>query len=87
MNVIAWIDSLQGKSDTKEIPILVILTKFEAMVETVKKTGEPGRWEFGLFRIQIFMTIANEIGLTKPGEHLLQLMIPASSKQAPYNHL
>ena len=33
------------------------------------------------------MTIANGIGLTMPGEHLLQLMIPASSKQASYNHL
>ena len=78
---------MQGKSDAEKIPIPVILAQFEATIKAVKEAGDPGRWEFGLFCIQIFMTIANGIGLTKPGEHLLQLMIPASSKQALYNHL
>ena len=87
INFIRWIDSLQGKSDAEEIPIPVILAKFEATKKAVKEAGEKGRWEFGLFRIQIFMTIANGIGLTMPGEHLLQLMIPASPKQALYTHL
>ena len=87
INFIAWIDSLQGKSDTEEIPIPVILAQFEATIKAVKGAGEPGRWEFSLFCIQIFITIAIEIGLTKPGKHLLQLMIPANSKQALYNHL
>ena len=87
INFIRWIDSLQSKSDAEEIPIPVILAKFEATILAVKEAGEPGRWEFGLFCIQIFMTIANGIGLTKPGEYLLQLMILASSEQALYNHL
>ena len=57
------------------------------MIKAVKEAGVLGKWEFGLFCIQIFMPIANGIRLTKPGEHLLQLMIPASSKEALYNHL
>ena len=87
INFIAWIDSLQGKSDAKEIPIPFILNQFEGTIKAVKKAGEPGTWEFSLFHIQIFMTIANGCGLTKPGEHLLQLMIPAGPKQASYNYL
>jgi len=87
IDFIAWIDSLQGKSEAKEIPIPSILAQFETTIKAVKEAGGGGKWEFGLFRIQIFMTIANGIGLTKPGEHLLQLMIPASPKQASYTHL
>ena len=78
---------MQGKSEAKEIPIPSILAQFETTIKAVKEAGGGGRWEFGLFRIQIFMTIVNGIGLTKPGEHLLQLMIPASYRQASYTHL
>ena len=78
---------MQGKYDAKEIPIPLILNQFENTIKAVKEAGEPGTWEFGLFHIQIFMTIVNGCGLTKPGEHLLQLMIPASPKQGSYNYL
>jgi hypothetical protein len=83
---IKWMDDLQGKSEADEIPFLMVEQKLVDTCKEVKvAVGDKG-FEFGLFRIQIFMTLVNGAGFSKPGEHLLQLMIPTKD-QASYKHL
>ena len=64
----------------------MIKDKFVKTIVAIKEAVEVNGFEFGLFRIQIFLSVVNGVGLSMPGDHLHQMMIP-TEKQASYKHL
>ena len=86
MDLICWVDTYVGKSTADDIPIHVLELQFAKTIEAIKVVVEVPGFEFGLFRIQIFLSVVSGVGLSKPGLHLHQLMIPTVN-QASYKHL
>ena len=86
MDLICWVDTFVGKSTAEDIPIHVLALQFAKTIEAIKVAVELSGFEFGLFRIQIFLSVVSGVGLSKPGQHLHQLMIPTLN-QASYKHL
>ena len=86
MDLICWVDTYVGKSTADEIPIHVLELQFAKTIEAIKVAVEVSGFEFGLFRTQICLSVVSGVGLSKPGLHLHQLMIPTEN-QASYKHL
>ena len=86
MDLICWVDTFVGKSTAEDIPIHVLALQFARTIEVIKVAVELSGFEFGLFWIQIFLSVVSGVGLSKPGQHLHQLMIPTVN-QASYKHL
>ena len=79
--VVKWIDSLSNTKET--IPFSQIKESLKMFCDEI---NEIVNCEFGLFRLEVFITMINACGITKSGTHLRQLFIPVKNT-ASWNHL
>ena len=85
LTFVEWIDSQQGKEKHSDLPIPYLKQEMECYCDFVKEAlgFDAG---FGLFRLQVFMTLINGAGLTQDGRHRRQMFFPVEGTAA-YNHL
>ena len=74
-----WVDSWDGKTEAEEIPMNVIERQFEKVADRVNRVAS---CNFRMFRLGVFLTMANACRLTKSGVHLCQLVFPVNNTAA-----
>ena len=89
--LLEWIDYVDNHrliDNMDDIHFVDIEDKYLAVVNKIKSASHAHKTkiEFDVFRLSIFTTLATGLGLTEPGEHTQQFVIP-TKKAASNNHL